>query len=865
MESPKIRLYFFLLFFMIACTSFLYTQDNESGFLIKKTEEGFKVSQIIYFPAVPEAFRYEVEIEQIKETGFIFIEKIETKINKIELSLNAGSYRYRIISYNAMNLLDGRSEWQNFLVQPAIEPAAEGYRPFYALYYEIVDSTAVITVIGKGFTAESEFALVRPNKHFDWTGVSLENRQDVILPDRIEIDGSQAVLSFNRNALQEGEYDIFIRNPGGLWTVLGQVKAGLRKNTDFTFSFGYAPMIAAFDTENAWKEVNGSEIQQLDKFNPRGYYFRLGWIPEKIWAGNFGLEAQLFFLIDKEIQKDWADANDNSFRFLDTISSLTLNLLWQLPKTERWQHNMRLGIGSGSSYHSERDDSDKIITAWPLYFNFGYSTQYFFWKNLYAETGLDIQYVLLFGDTLLHMKGQNHLVFRPSLGLGLQMGRWAEYAEVSEGLKRGNDYSVPVTDIPRNEHLLSFGWSPMIPLFGIDLYGRDRKYFSTGYGTNVEQNERADQYLSPVNPLGVNIRYAYLPYRWGRNKLGFEFELSLQEHKNRHTFNSVDRGFESISELLAGIRYQRVLDKFLQINGRAAIGAANAYDYITEYNYDYYTGNYTKRHTLINYGFAFDIGASAQYFFWNNAYVEAGLDLVFILTKKTRSVLRPNLGIGWQFNRNSETGLRLPGTGLQQFKSYDSEPTPESSVVSGEALPDPAEYRLRREYLISLAWAPMIPAAGFEHIKLEGRETSILEPINPLGASLRYAWLPFQEGRNKIGMEYELSFLYLNHRKKFDDPVVNIFGEFLAGIRYQRIFDDQWQLNGRLALGLANQFNQMPDYILNAFKFGTSVQYFFRKNSYVETGLDFTLVRRFGDPLLTMRPSLGIGRQLNRD
>jgi hypothetical protein len=647
METHKNRRYFCLLILALIVPSFLSAQNpEESHFFLKKTEDGYTIVQIISFPAVPGVSWYEVEIEELSQTVPVPAALlIETKTNKVEVSLRAGNYRYRITAYNKMNLLEGRSGWQNFRVLPAVQPGLVNYQPFYGLFFEVADPSGSLLVTGTDLSAESEFALVKHQKNYNWTGVILEERNDVILPDHVTIRGNQAQLSFNRSSLKKGTYDIFVRNPGGLWTTLGQVRAGFKENTDFTVSFGYSPMIAAFDIEKA--RSSGDSAQRLDRLNLQGYYFRFGGLPLKTRMGNFGLEMQLYFLVDKLLQKEWDD-----YSFFQALNYGTVNLLYQLPLGERWQHNARFGAGTGESFHDETGKAYSEII--PIYFNLGYSAQFFLWKNFYLEAGLDIQYVIS-SDGGLPL---NHLMFRPGIGLGWQMGRWAEYAEVMEGAKQGKDYSVPVTDIPGPEHLFSVGWSPMVPLFGIDLYAAR----NTGTAT-----ERGTQYLQSFNAGGISFRYAYFPYLWGGSKLGVDVELHLLHHNGRDTYSAVDSLDGTLmlfNEFFVGLRYQRVLNESWQLNTRAAAGISQGYHISEQFNDDGKITDYSN-----SLGLAINIGGSAQYFFWKNAYVEAGLDIAFIFSDKTKSVLRPGISIGWQFNRNTEIGLRLPGTGLPHFGS----------------------------------------------------------------------------------------------------------------------------------------------------------------------------------------------------
>jgi hypothetical protein len=602
---------------------FLAAQDSGgSGSHVSKTGEGFLISQTISFPPVPNMLYYRVELEQIVGESLVPVDTIQTETNSVEVSLKAGLYRYRILAYNKMNLLDGVSDWQEFEVLGAIEPVAETYQPFYGLYYEMSNTTGSITVAGHDFFPESEFALVKQNTKFDWSDVNLEGRKDVIFPDRVTVsaDHNLAVLSFNRKTLAAGAYLILIRNPGGLWTTLGQVRVGFRKDADWTFSFGWSPMIAAFDREKAaYYDYNAYERKlKLDTFNFRGAYMRLGWFPVKTKIGHFGLEVNLVFLADNQ----WVFEHDEPKigNYFDSISGGHLDIVYQNAPAawKNWQVELRAGIGGGNEY-DDTYDANNSSSPWLL--NFGLSAQYFIWKNLYAEAGMDFQY----------MTGVNHFMLRPAVGLGWQFGRWGEAVEVDRALKRGEDPSVPVTGIPKNEFTFSLGWSPMIPLFD---------YTYTEWN-GVEYTDQGD--LAPFNPLGAYLRTAYLPHRRGDNKFGFEFAIYVLEHPNRETYDKEYRQIDLVRYTQFGVLYQRKLPKDWQLNARFGIGIANPYD---------------PHADNVEIPLAANGGLSVQRFFWKGLYAEAGLDFIVSAGKKTHWMMNPGIGIGWQFNRDAETGLR---------------------------------------------------------------------------------------------------------------------------------------------------------------------------------------------------------------
>jgi hypothetical protein len=153
--------------------------------------------------------------------------------------------------------------------------------------------------------------------------------------------------------------------------------------------------------------------------------------------------------------------------------------------------------------------------------------------------------------------------------------------------------------------------------------------------------------LQPFNPAGFYLRAAYIPYRWNKNRLGLEFDFYILDHPNREAWA---KDYSAVSILSAGffdILYQRILTESLRLNIRAGIGISNSYDIGDEESDD---GTITP--------FAINTGISAQYFFWRSLYAEAGLDFTVSFGSRIHGILRPTLGIGWQFGKNAETGFK---------------------------------------------------------------------------------------------------------------------------------------------------------------------------------------------------------------
>ena len=804
--------------------SFIHAQDEQSGYQIIATEEGLRLYQTIAFPFVPNTVRYTIEIEQVIGDHTFLIETIGTTVNYFEVSLRAGNYRYRISAFNRMNIIEARSEWQDFEIIIAETPAIHSYQPFYALYFDLDDPNAVLIVNGADFYPESEFALIRQRRGYDWTNIELSGRSDVVFPTNVSVTNDQARLTFVRGTIARGTYEIFIRNPGGFWTVFGTVTAGYSSTSNFTFSMGYSPLIAGFDFSNytydSFNPDTGLTEQQqyLNLFNPEGNNLRIGWLPLKTAIGSFGLELQLHIHTEY-----WGWFN---------VSSLSMNLLYQFQIGGRWQQNIRLGFGIGLPYNDDYylvENEDFLGT--PFIVGLGFSTQYFLWKNLYLEAGLDIQYTHSFNSEF----PINHITLRPGINIGWQFGRWMDYSEVSEGMLQGNDYSTPVARPPRTEYLFSLIWHPVIPWYGMDLYGDYTDYD----GNRI-------QMLQNFNPLSFSLHYAWFPYRWNDNKLGIGFTLGVLHRLSENVLDEELQLLDLLSLFTFGFYYQRVLPNNWQVGAHIDVGISNPYDYNV-----YFMGP----------ALSLSFGASVQYFFFNDMFVEAGIDMTWNYYDETfRSILRPRLAIGIQLNRDNETGLRLPTDG---FPSIDFGSTSDTT-----------------SHYLSIGWSPSLTLFGINlavGLTIDGEpqytDERYLNSFNFAGFSLRYAYIPMQWGRNKLGFDAEIHLLDHRLRNEYSKSLIS---EATFGIRYQIEINDFWQINSRIAAGVSQSYDLGEHYVFQpnlsiesvstysfALNAGTSVQYFFWGGMYAEAGLDLTFI--FADELKSVfRPSISIGYRINR-
>jgi hypothetical protein len=105
------------------------------------------------------------------------------------------------------------------------------------------------------------------------------------------------------------------------------------------------------------------------------------------------------------------------------------------------------------------------------------------------------------------------------------------------------------------------------------------------------------------------------------------------------------------------ILYQRSLAEKWQLNIKGGLGLGNSYIYRQSNGKNYSEG------PALNY----KAGASVQYFFRHDAFLETSLNFSFIEANYMRVYAQPGVSIGWQFNRNTGTGLRWSGVDFWHF------------------------------------------------------------------------------------------------------------------------------------------------------------------------------------------------------
>jgi hypothetical protein len=356
-NSVKLRGYIFLvvLFFFLP-VSFLYAQN--SGYFLDTSSGEPLFTQRLSWNGDEYTSRYEVIIEKQEEGRYRELRRESTRAPFIEVSLAPGKYRCYVIPYDFLGLSGERSEMEIDVLAAMLpeldDSLAEFIYPDKTPVYEMNFS-------GKDIAPGAEIYLRRLGD----AGIA---GGELIVPSDVHIkeDGSEVQLFFDKKQLTPGDFELFIRNPGGLETSRGGITV-IRSLPD-------RPQINLFLTA-AWMPLSPIYYEEEKRFP--GHKLSASGA-----AGRFAATFSKWDLFSPglELAASWSSVNADSGEQSAAHSMVFgLNLLAQ-----KWFPNERMAftfrLGSGYT----------ILQDWQhMHINMGVSFLWVLALNLYMETGLD--------------------------------------------------------------------------------------------------------------------------------------------------------------------------------------------------------------------------------------------------------------------------------------------------------------------------------------------------------------------------------------------------------------------------------------------------------------------------------------------
>ena len=357
--------------------------NTEPSFRLSDADSGALFLQRLAWESARYAIRYVVILERKNEATGVWVEVLKRNVSAdlsyIDVSVPAGQFRYRVLSYNILDQLDNQTDWEEFTVIQALQPSIVSFSPS-AFYFDRL-TPRILTLNGENLLPDTDIYLISKSV------IDLEGKPLIIKPRELHRNelGETARLIFNEEDLVAGKYEIFAKNPGGLETKTGDFSMALAKPFDINVSGGYIPMLTLF----------GQRDFYLNKvFLPLSFGTRVSFIPFKWKFGNLGAEFNGSWSLLKSSQTTATQQVDSKAHLI--IADLgVLFQYWIISK--ELSVNGRLGFGFAGiiNYHFDYSPGGKSDSISKAAFNYqiGASVQWLFYKQIFIEGSLDLLHV----------------------------------------------------------------------------------------------------------------------------------------------------------------------------------------------------------------------------------------------------------------------------------------------------------------------------------------------------------------------------------------------------------------------------------------------------------------------------------------
>lgn len=284
------KVFFFLILFLSSLVV-LFSQSDENS-------KSLQQYQTFSLKAVANVRKYEVAVEKQADDGsWVALESKQTSETTLEMLLYPGDYRVSISAFNVLGRKATSTDWVSFIILDETEPFLfasmfdedEDFN-CAALYLNVDDdslqassgdvseeitmpSQEHLEIHGKNiFFEETNFSFV-PSNSTDENGLkSYIERRDVPLSIvKRDRDNDIVEVSFDRNMIFTGYYDLLVKNPGNessrLPVLIFDSKKSQIDSKEFEFNKRYqVPSFAINKTEKKVFEVKVSNINSLTKY-----------------------------------------------------------------------------------------------------------------------------------------------------------------------------------------------------------------------------------------------------------------------------------------------------------------------------------------------------------------------------------------------------------------------------------------------------------------------------------------------------------------------------------------------------------------------------------------------------------------------
>ena len=348
---------------------------------------------------------YEVVIEVFSEKKGTFEElnriMTEDNSNRVQVNplLSPGVYRYKVISYNLVDVPEVESSWFEFKIYKAFQPEINDIKSNVnrtgTLFLEEIND-GIFNIFGKNL-----FALPESDSDISFTDYVLLNSKkknaEPIIPQILENEKNRRLkIQFDLKKLDVGKYNLIAIDASGLKNKAdhrSQIEVKFKKKVDFDLSVGYVFPVVLYD---------GTFEEYLDtNILPLSVTARATFVPFKHRFGYFG------FGLFSSYSRIFADYNN--YQIDGNLINADALFVYQLPvrvkfrNLEKPRHLMTLELHGGAGlsffndfkFHFEHNIVSEPLNSINLGAIAGGAMQFYLTNRLYAELSADYLMVFL--------------------------------------------------------------------------------------------------------------------------------------------------------------------------------------------------------------------------------------------------------------------------------------------------------------------------------------------------------------------------------------------------------------------------------------------------------------------------------------
>ena len=366
--------------------------------------------------------RFEVVIEIFSEKtkSFEEIRRIMTEDNSSKVQVNPllspGVYRYKVVSYNLVDVPEVESNWFEFKIYKAYQPEIADIKSAAnrtgTLFLEEIND-GIFNISGKNL-----FPPPQSETEISFTQYALLNSRkknaDPVIPEILENEKNRHLkVHFDLKKLDVGKYNFIATDASGLKSSSdrrSEIEIKFKKRVDFDLSAGYVFPVVLYD--NTFEKYLDSNIM------PFSAAARASFVPFKHRFGYFGLG------IYGTYSRVYADYNN--YQIDGNLINADALFLYQLPvrvkvkNSEKRRHILTFELHGGAGvsffndfkFHFAHDIVSDPLNSINLNALAGGAVQFYITNRLYTELSAD--YLMAF------LKDMDFGMILPSVSIGWQ-------------------------------------------------------------------------------------------------------------------------------------------------------------------------------------------------------------------------------------------------------------------------------------------------------------------------------------------------------------------------------------------------------------------------------------------------------------